>query len=230
MLPKISVIIPFYNCSYVGQAIKSAIEQTYPNFDIILVDDGSTENIEKITPFLNRIIYLRKPNGGTATAVNWGIDHSNADYIAWLSSDDLMLKDKLSLQLEDMMRHGADLSFTDYDIIDQHNNVLLRNVNYKFTNDKQIYQEIFERNPINGSTVLIKKAVFEKAGYFNPSFKYTQDYDMWLRMVVRKDKLHYFDRVLTLYRSHPKTGTSNNQKAMKEEISNLRSFYRRYRK
>ncbi|OIU72141.1 glycosyltransferase family 2 protein [Rossellomorea aquimaris] len=230
MNPKVSIIIPFYNCEFIDQSIRSALEQTYNNYEIIVVDDGSTKHTEKVLPFMHRLTYLKKTNGGTATAVNWGIDHSKADYIAWLSSDDMMLPDKLDSQLRDLIKHGADLSFTDYNVIDQNNNVLLKNVNLKFMNDQQIYGEMFDRNPINGSTVLVKRSVFEEIGYFNPALKFTQDYDMWLRMVVRNYRLHYLDRVLTLYRSHPKTGTSNNQRKMKEEIFKLRSYYRRYRK
>ena len=70
MLPKVSIIIPFYNDSYIDQAVVSALYQTYPNIEIIVVDDGSTQHQYRLAPYLSRIIYLGKANGGTASALN----------------------------------------------------------------------------------------------------------------------------------------------------------------
>ena len=70
MGPKVSIIIPFYNCPYVDQAIKSALDQTYENIEIVVIDDGSTNYTEKSMPFKDKIIYIRKENGGIATALD----------------------------------------------------------------------------------------------------------------------------------------------------------------
>jgi teichuronic acid biosynthesis glycosyltransferase TuaG len=230
MVKKVSIIIPFYNCEYVDQAINSALGQTYPNIEVIVVDDGSSKYQDRITPFKDRITYLYKKNGGTATAVNWGIDISSGEYFAWLSSDDLILPDKISLQMEDMLKQGADMSFTDFDVIDENNQIVYESISLKFKNDEEIYKEIFNRNPINGSTVIMKKSLIGEVGFFNPKLKFTHDYDMWLRLITRDYRLHYVNKVLTRFRTHPNSGTNNNQRKMKEEIANLRAYYKQFKR
>lgn len=84
MEPKVSIVIPFYNCAYIEQAVHSAIHQTYPHIEVIVVDDGSTEHVERLQPFMDSIRYIRKENGGTATALNEGIKHATGDYFVWL--------------------------------------------------------------------------------------------------------------------------------------------------
>jgi teichuronic acid biosynthesis glycosyltransferase TuaG len=230
MVPKVSIIIPFYNCEYIDQAIKSALGQTYANIEIIVVDDGSTFYQDKINPYKKRITYIYKQNGGTATAVNRGIEASTGDYFAWLSSDDLMLPDKILLQMEDMLQQGAEMSFTDFDVIDEHNHIVYESISLKFKNDEEVYEEIFKRNPVNGSTVIMKKSLIGKVGFFDPKYKFTHDYEMWLRLITREYRLHYFNKVLTRFRTHPNSGTSNNQLKMKEEIAYLRAYYRRLKR
>ncbi|WP_394514565.1 glycosyltransferase family A protein [Priestia aryabhattai] len=90
-MTKVSIIIPFYNCSYIDQAIQSALNQTYQDIEIIVVNDGSSKFNEKITPYLDRILYIEKENGGTASALNLGIKNATGEYFAWLSSDDIFL-------------------------------------------------------------------------------------------------------------------------------------------
>ena len=63
MEPKVSIVIPFYNCAYIEQAVHSALNQTYPHIEVIVVDDGSTKHVEKLKPFMDRITYVRKENG-----------------------------------------------------------------------------------------------------------------------------------------------------------------------
>ncbi|GJM76095.1 hypothetical protein HMSSN036_83110 [Paenibacillus macerans] len=94
MTPTVSVIIPFYNCPYVEQAVQSALNQTYRPLEVIVVDDGSTSHAERLAPYRPHIHYLGKANGGTASALNHGIRHASGEYIAWLSSDDVFIRTK----------------------------------------------------------------------------------------------------------------------------------------
>ncbi|XJZ28212.1 glycosyltransferase family 2 protein [Bacillota bacterium Lsc_1132] len=227
MNPKVSIIIPFYNCAYVDQAIQSALAQTYQNIEVILVDDGSTVFTEKIRPFLGKINYLKKENGGTATALNHGIDEATGEYIAWLSSDDLFFPEKIFRQMEFMLKNHAEISFTNYHIIDQNNEIVIpfcgRRLGH-MVND--IYQDFLKFNVVNGCTVMMKKDVFEKVGYFNHKLKYTQDYEMWFRLLINGHKMHYLDEALTKFRQHKESGTSKYQPQMRQEMRVIEKIYR----
>jgi glycosyltransferase involved in cell wall biosynthesis len=224
---KVSIIIPFYNCSYVDQAIQSAIDQTYKNIEVIVVDDGSTNFLEKIAPFKGKIRYLRKENGGTATALNHGIRAATGEYVAWLSSDDYFLPEKVSKQISFMLNHKADVSFTNFDIVDNNNKVLIPWFGQRFSeivND--VYHAFLLRNAINGCTVILKKDIFDKIGYFNPVFRYTHDYEMWFRLLIKGYKMYYLDQVLTKFRQHKEAGTNKYKPEMKKEMSIIESYYR----
>jgi teichuronic acid biosynthesis glycosyltransferase TuaG len=226
MGPKVSIIIPFYNCSFVDQAIQSVLSQTYKNIEIILVDDGSTIFTEKITPFKEKIIYLRKENGGTATALNYGISAATGEYIAWLSSDDYFLSEKITKQMSFMLEHNAEASFTNYDYIDENNQVLIPWCGWRFSNQKEFYNAYLQYNVVNGCTVIIKKDIFKKMGFFNTIYRYTHDYEMWFRLLVNGYKMYYLDENLTKFRTHKDSGTNKHQAEMKKEMAIIESHYR----
>lgn len=79
-MSKVSIIVPFYNCPYINQALDSLVNQTYSNIEIIVVNDGSTQFSEGIIPYLDKIKYIQKENGGTTSALNTGIKHATGDY------------------------------------------------------------------------------------------------------------------------------------------------------
>jgi len=226
LYPKISIIIPFYNCAYVDQSIRSALNQTYPNVEVILVDDGSVKYREKIMPYRSRIKYIRKENGGTATALNRGIAEATGEYIAWLSSDDLFKPEKLSKQMAFMQERGIDASFTNYDIIDSNNNVQVPSNGANYSSMKAVYEGYLYSNPINGCTILIKKSIFEEFGDFNPAMVYTHDYEMWFRLLSKGVHIVYLDESLTQFRAHSESGTNKYQQQMLAEMQGIEAIYR----
>lgn len=226
MDPKISIVIPFYNCPYIDQAIQSAINQNYSNYEIIVVDDGSTQFTEKIDPFRHHIRYFKKENGGTATALNYGIQKAVGEYISWLSSDDFYHHDKLSKQADFMLKHQADVSFTNFDAINEDNIVIYPFAARRFLNFEEVYLAFKNGgNPVNSCTVIIKKSIFDKVGYFNPNFLYTQDFDMWFRILLNGYTMYYLDEVLIKYRIHQGSGSSKHYAEMLNECSTLLSIY-----
>jgi teichuronic acid biosynthesis glycosyltransferase TuaG len=225
MKPTVSIVIPFYNCPYVDQAIRSALNQTYSRIEVIVVDDGSTEELGKLTPFMDRITYIRKENGGTATALNEGIKRSSGEYIAWLSSDDHFDERKVEKQLDFMLRRGAKASFHNYDYVNKDNEVLLPFVGKRISSAEEIYLTIMNVNPINGCSVMIHKDVFKDVGYFSPDLKFTQDYEMWCRMLINGYVMYYLDEVLLKYRSHSESGTSKHPDKMKKEVFVIKHHY-----
>ena len=128
-LPKVSIVIPAYNASnYLAEAIDSALAQTYPNVEVIVVNDGSKDDGETERVALSygdKIRYFLKENGGSSSALNMGIVNMTGEWFSWLSHDDLYLPEKLEKQIEFMYSLGIENSlltrhifFSSYDLID----------------------------------------------------------------------------------------------------------------
>ena len=164
MMPKVSIVIPFYNCPYVDQAIASALAQTYPNVEVIVVDDGSNQHSERIVPFLDRINYVGKANGGTASALNYGIQLASGDYVAWLSSDDLFHPNKLAVQIPFMQKNEALISYTPFDKINESGQLLESSIAVRFPNQVEFVRSFLLGDAINGCTVVMKKELCARVG------------------------------------------------------------------
>ncbi|MGD6901159.1 glycosyltransferase [Bacillus infantis] len=222
--PKVSIIIPFYNCEYIAQSISSAVNQTYLNKEVIVVNDGSDRHIEKISPFRDRIIYLEKENGGTASAVNMGIQHSTGEYFSWLSSDDLFNLRKTELQMAFMKKVNASASYTNFHIINNQSDITQLSAGKTILDKKAFYSYLRTSCHINGCTVIMKSSLFKKTGLFNEKLLYTQDYDMWLR-VLHHEEFHFLNAPLVLHRLHENMGTIKHLNELWEEFAEVRKRY-----
>ncbi|MCU9614558.1 glycosyltransferase [Caldibacillus lycopersici] len=223
--PLVSVIIPFYNCQYVNQAIESVRRQTYKNIEIIVVNDGSTMYTELVKPYLSQIIYLEQENKGVAAALNKGLKHAKGDYIAWLSSDDLFDEKKVETQLELMLNNLAEISFTNFNIIDEHNKIINFNVGKHFTSSLEFVESLKNYCPINGCTIMMSKKLVQRVGLFDETLKYTQDYDYWIRAALQAT-IHYYHITLTNYRVHKKMGSVVHRLEQMEEFKMIKEKYR----
>ena len=131
--PKVSIIIPVYNGkNYMKEAIDSALAQTYQNIEIIVVNDGSTDNgaTRKIAEsYGNKIKYFEKENGGVSTALNLAIEKMSGDYFSWLSHDDRYYKNKIESQIEYLKKYDENtIIYTDYDLMDENSNVFAKSI------------------------------------------------------------------------------------------------------
>jgi teichuronic acid biosynthesis glycosyltransferase TuaG len=223
---KVSIIIPFYNCPYVDQAIKSALNQTYQNIEVIVVDDGSTQYVEKIKPFINRIKYLKKANGGTASALNYGLKHATGQYFAWLSSDDMFVNTKIERQLAFMKSTGALISYTAFTSIDANNKMINQVRSIKMTR-KKFMRQLLKGCPINGCTVIVDINLIKRAGFFDESFKYAQDYEMWCRLILHSS-IYYLDEALVLYRVHNSMGSAKYASGVSKETLRVKNKYMKF--
>ncbi|WP_257349091.1 glycosyltransferase [Pseudalkalibacillus decolorationis] len=223
--PKISVIIPFYNCSFIHEAIESVFNQTYKNIELIVINDGSTINAERLTPFMNRISYFYQENNGTAAALNQGIKLATGDLIAWLSSDDIFLPEKLEKQVDLIQRTNCDMVYTNFNLIDEKSDVTKRDVGLIIHDKLSLLRQFRTSCPINGSTVLIKKEVFSEVGWFDSELRYTQDYDMWLR-IAAKFNLAVVGNSLLHYRIHDNMGSKRFIEGQWKEIKLVQERYR----
>ncbi|MGD6843447.1 glycosyltransferase [Bacillus infantis] len=224
MESKVSVVIPFYNCPYIDQAIESVLNQTYKNVEIIVVNDGSTVHKEKIEPYLGRIRFYGKGNGGTASALNAGFRLATGDYITWLSSDDLMKESRISRQLVFMKETNSKISYCDYSLINEQGEVTVANAGLHYSDPQVFYERMKYGNHINGCTVMMKKEVFDSVGLFNEQKKYTQDYDYWLR-VMEKYSFIYLNDPLVSYRVHRNMGSKIHSAQQLAEINMIKEQY-----
>ncbi len=187
MKPLVSVIIPVYNrYQFLKEAIDSVLSQTFQNFELIIVDDGSDNTSYLINnEYKDKIIYIRhKTNRGVAAARNSGIKVASGKLIAFLDSDDLWLPKKLEEQVI-YMEKNPDI------LISQTEEIWIRNG--KRVNPKKIHKKeggyIFERSLklclISPSSVIIRKELLDKVGLFDEELIAAEDYDLWLRITYR---------------------------------------------
>ncbi len=217
MAEKVSIVIPFYNCPYIQEAIESSLSQTYQSVEIIVVDDGSTMHQDLLLPYRNQIQYVKKTNGGTASALNAGIRQATGQYFCWLSSDDRFLPEKVEKQLAFMRQRSAAASYSAFYIIGENGETVGEAVVDDSSDKLSFYKKIRGRCPINGCTVMLEVDVFSMLGYFDENLPFTHDYDFWLRLIQHFD-FHYFPEPLTEYRHHTGMGTKKHLSQIRKEV------------
>jgi glycosyltransferase involved in cell wall biosynthesis len=188
---KVSVIIPTYNrAELLREAIESVLAQTYQDFELLVVDDGSTDQTcELVAEYGERITYIFQKNRGVSSARNLGIRSATAGLIAFLDADDLWLPKKLEQQVA-IMEHHPDLQLCHTEEIWIRRGV---RVNPKKKHQKYsgfIFQYCLPLCVISPSSVMIRRTLFAKVGYFDERLLACEDYDLWLR--ITKDYPVYF--------------------------------------
>lgn len=223
--PKVTIVIPFFNDPYITQAVDSALAQTYPNIEIIVVDDGSTKHAKLLAPYAGRIHYLGKANGGTASALNHGFRLASGEYIAWLSSDDYFYPEKIALQVEAMERHGRMISHTGFDLIDETGFVTAKGIIPPGREMAQFYRGFLNSNPVNGCTVMMSKQLYRHIGPFDEKLLYTHDLDYWYRVILAGFPFLLLPEALTAYRRHSEMGSVRHRLAIQKEIAATNDAY-----
>ena len=246
----VSVIMPAYNAGdFINEAIESILKQTYKEWDLTIVNDGSVDNtkilIEEYTKkYPNKINLINKDqNEGTASALNILIKSVSGKYICWLSADDLYTPDMLKESVEFLEKNNQfDLVFSDYETINENSEFLQKSV------FKKVIEELKEGNMfqpykhlltsgycIHGCTVMAKSFCFKEIGGFNKKYKYAHDYDTWLRMASMYN-IGYIDKVHVKGREHSKqiSKQGNNEvdsiDVLFDFIHNKELFTKLYRK
>lgn len=208
--PLVSIIIPVFNgANYLNQAIDSALEQTYENIEVLVINDGSTDDGETERVALSygeKIRYFVKKNGGVASALNLGILEMEGDYFSWLSHDDLYMIDKVERQVKYLacLPNRETILFSDYMNVDENNKDLYPvYMDHELLMRKPLYS-IF-RGSLHGCTLLIPRSAFISSGIFN-DLKTTQDYDLWFRM-IRNHRFLHLPEILVRSRLHAAQGS-----------------------
>lgn len=203
--PKISIVIPTYNQSeYLQEAVESVLNQTYKNIEIIIVDDGSTDNTLGVVRSFdnNKIIYIQQKNKGASSARNTGIKKANGEYIAFLDSDDLWLKNKLRKQI-DFIKENPEIGLLGTGCYQMINiGKMIHKKIFPFEN-KILQKDLIKYNPFIQSSVMIRKNVFDDIGLYDEKFKESEDYDLWLR-IAQKYKIANLPEALITKRYYEK--------------------------
>jgi glycosyltransferase involved in cell wall biosynthesis len=217
MDPKVSVIIPTKNrADYLSSAIQSVLDQTFGDFEIIVVDGASTDNTREVIDKFDdqRIRYIReKKDKGASASRNIGIKHSRGRFIAFLDDDDRWMPSKLEKQL-DLFNKNPDvgLVYTGLWRFNDSGKTMGRARNLPSVRGN-IYRKLFRANYVGGcSTVLVRRECLEKVGLFDENLPAAEDIDLWIRL-AKHYKFDYLKEALVLYRVHSKSITLNHRRA-----------------
>ncbi len=244
LLDKISVIIPTYNRGHlILNSIGSVLNQTYKNIEVLLIDDGSSDDTENIINNLEdkRIRYIKlNKNKGASNARNIGIKLASGKYISFQDSDDFYHYDKIEKQYKNLIKKKSDFDFCKVNFyLNETYKVIfpLKSQEYNIMRNK-ISSELCNGNFITTQSILVKTNVIRKY-LFDPNFQRLQDYDLVLRMVPNM-KVSYTSKILVdLYRKKDSIG--NSPKKYNESLNlilnkkydikcNLESFYKQFNK
>ena len=212
----VSVITPTYNSEkFLSDTIDSILGQSYPNLELILIDDASTDNtrgiIEKYRKKDPRIdaIFL-KENGGSGVARNRGIEKAKGKFLAFVDSDDYWHEDKLRNQLDFMGKNGHSFTYTKYAFINESGSIIKR---YNIAPNRCNYQRLLIQNCIGCSTVMIN--VNELGKEYMPQLRNRQDWALWLKYIRKSGKAYGLKDSFTLYRMRINSISSNRFKLFK---------------
>ncbi|MBR5327709.1 MAG: glycosyltransferase family 2 protein [Paludibacteraceae bacterium] len=209
----ISIIIPLYNKqNSIAATLQSVLAQTYTNYEIIVVDDGSTDDsanvaetvlqASRLSPLAFRLI--KKNNGGVSSARNRGIQEAKYDYIALLDGDDLWDEHYLEEQVK-LIQDFPEAKMWGINFAEMSHGKLIRKLPTGLPEGYRGYVENYFQMPGRisdlycSSSVVIRKEVFEKVGYFDERIKYAEDNDMWFR-VIAKYQVVFYDRYMAFYK------------------------------
>lgn len=229
--PLVSVVIPAYNYGeFLPETLQSILGQSYRPLEIIVVDDGSTDNTREMVAHVapGHIRYLSQENKGQAAARNRGIREARGELIAFSDADDVWLPEKLGRQVEVFRRNpNADIVYCDV---------------YKFSSartfPKTLWEEkgitpcrggreclpqLFERNFIPGAMTVVRKRAFNQFGYYDETLRVCEEYSLWVNMLLAGAQIDYVPAPLAKYRQHPKQLTANIERI---EQGNLGVFNR----
>lgn len=209
--PLVSVIIPVYNqAEFVIAAIDSVLDQDYPTVELIVVDDGSTDQTAELVAGHRTGSFrtISQANRGAAAALNRGVRECHGELVCWLSADDLFMQGKISRQVEALAKDPrVGLVYTGYERMSA-GGAFIASLASQVPVHPDPFVTVFWQNSINGSSVMVRREVFETCGEFDENLRADVDADMWLR-ITQRYQAQRIDGVYLKYRIHQNTISAN---------------------
>jgi glycosyltransferase involved in cell wall biosynthesis len=223
--PRVSVVIPAYNSGkLLGQTLESVLNQSFRDLEVILVDDGSTDDTTRVADaFGPPVRVVRQRNQGPSAARNHGVEVARGPFIAFLDADDLWLPDKLRLQMELFDRRPElGLVYTNYQYTDGSKLLPLHRSAQKKPYEGWVFRQLLRDNFVATSTAVLRRECFRQVGGFDPKLRISEDYDLWLR-IARKFEMGYAPPPLARYRFHGRNVFGN----LEERLDSRRYIFRK---
>ena len=232
--PIVSIVIPVYNgANYMREAIDSALNQTYKNIEVIVINDGSDDNgdTERIAlSYGDRVRYFYKENGGVSSALNLGIREMRGKYFSWLSHDDVYYDTKIENQIKVLLRIDNDdiIAYCKTTFINK-DSALINKEWHKtslkpnqLTNYEDSLLSLLKDGVFSGCALLIPKKIFiDNNIFFDENMRYSQDIFMWYRIFLKKYSLIYIDDIGVKSRLHEKQLTQTGKAIFKKDSLNI---------
>lgn len=219
--PGVSIVIPAYNYArFLPVAVESCLRQTYPNFEVVVIDDGSKDNTREVMArYGPPVRYVHQENAGLSAARNTGIREAKFDFVAFLDADDLLLPDHLAVVMAEFARLPAEYALVgcDYSIIDVDGQPLAYAVHPPVPPGEVRLKDILMRTRFSPTGAVARKEVFALCGGFDTTLRSTEDRDMWIRIAARR-RVWHAGRVLIAIRKHG-NNMSNHADRMKNNMA-----------
>ncbi len=224
MNPKVSILMSIYNEteSEIIESINSLVSQTYSNVEIIIIVDNPLEKgryAEILKPYVEKnkiLVSYNEKNIGLARSMNVAFELSRGEYIARMDADDISAHDRIEKQVAILNEQQADLVCTGYKFINEAGKEI--EGGHIYYSPENLRKSLLTTNSIHHPTIIIKREMFEKSGGYR-DFPYSQDYDLWLRLLELECKFYMIDEVLLFYRLRGDSTT--NRKRFKQACTNF---------
>lgn len=227
--PKVSVLLPVYNCEkYLAETLSSLICQTYENFEVIAIDDGSTDDsfaiLKRYAAFDTRIRIFQQPNAGLVKTLNKAASLADGDLYARIDGDDLSTPKRIELQVHEMVAHpDCVLLGSSFDVIDEASEFIYHDAVPTLQED--IMLAMYYRNPLAHGSIMMRRAAFEMVGGYSPDCGPTEDYELWSRL-IQVGSVRVLPNSLFRWRVNPQGITSTKSDTMKKYMdANIEQYW-----